>query len=220
MDVMEAIKSRRSVRKYTTDTVSDSDIETVLDAARWAPSWANTQCVRWIVVRDTDTKSRLIDTLTPTNPARDAVRTVPVVLVACAKTGRAGFKKGEAVTDKGDYWYMFDVASADQSLMLAAVELGLGTVHVGLFDAKKTEDLGLYSQAIEMFREVARKHPNTESEVGCWANMGFCHETLKQWPEAVEAYEMVIQRYEEGLADPESQKFARDHRDWIEANRL
>ena len=87
-------------------------------------------------------------------------------------------------------------------------------------DAKKTEDHGLFSQAIEMFREVARKHPNTESEVGSWANMGFCHETLKQWPEAVEAYEMVIQRYEEGLADPESQKFARDHRDWIEANRL
>jgi nitroreductase len=164
MDVMEAIKSRRSVRKYTADAVSDGDIETMLDAARWAPSWANTQCVRWIVVRDTDTKSRLTDTLTPTNPARDAVRTVPVVLVACAETGRAGFKKGEAVTDKGDYWYMFDVASAAQSLMLAAVELGLATVHVGLFDAKKAEAILGVPEGIRVVELIPLGHPAEQPE--------------------------------------------------------
>ena len=164
MDVMDAIKSRRSVRKYTADSVSDGDIETVLDAARWAPSWANTQCVRWIVVRDTDTKSRLTDTLTPTNPARDAVRTVPVVLVACAETGRAGFKKGEAVTDKGDYWYMFDVASAAQSLMLAAVELGLATVHVGLFDAKKAEGILGVPDGVRVVELIPLGHPAEQPE--------------------------------------------------------
>jgi nitroreductase len=164
MDVMEAIKSRRSVRKYTADAVSDGDIETMLDAARWAPSWANTQCVRWIVVRDTDTKSRLTDTLTPTNPARDAVRTVPVVLVACAETGRAGFKKGEAVTDKGDYWYMFDVASAAQSLMLAAVELGLATVHVGLLDAKKAEGILGVPDGVRVVELIPLGHPAEQPE--------------------------------------------------------
>ena len=55
MDALDAIQKRRSVRKYTPDPVSDADVETVLDAARWAPSWANTQCVRWIVVRDAAT---------------------------------------------------------------------------------------------------------------------------------------------------------------------
>jgi len=40
-------------------------------------------------------------------------------------------------TDKGDYWFMFDVALAMQNLALAAHSLGLGTVHVGLFDAQK-----------------------------------------------------------------------------------
>ena len=159
MDIMEAIKRRRSVRKYTIEPVSDSDIETVLDAARWAPSWANTQCVRWIVVKDPDTKARLADTLTPTNPSMDAMRTVPVVLVACAKTGRAGFKRGEAVTDKGDYWYMFDVASAAQSLMLAAVELGLGTVHVGLFDAKKTEEILKIPEGVRVVELIPLGHP-------------------------------------------------------------
>jgi nitroreductase len=164
MDVMEAIKSRRSVRKYTADSVSDSDIETVLDAARWAPSWANKQCVRWIVVKDPDTKARLADTLSSTNPAGDAVRTVPVVLVACAETGRAGFKKGEAVTDKGDYWYMFDVASAAQSLMLAAVELGLATVHVGLFDAKKAEAILGVPEGIRVVELIPLGHPAEQPE--------------------------------------------------------
>lgn len=163
MDVMEAIKSRRSVRKYTTDPVSESDTETVLDAARWAPSWRNSQCVRWIVVKDTDTKARLADTLTPTNPARDAVRTVPVVLVACAEMGRAGFKRGEEVTDKGD-WYMFDVASAAQSLMLAAVELGLATVHVGLFDAKKAEGILGVPEGTRIVEFIPLGHPAEKPE--------------------------------------------------------
>jgi len=164
MEVMEAIKSRRSVRKYTTDPISDSDIETVLDAARWAPSWANTQCVKWIVVKVPDTKSRLADTLSSTNPAMDAVRTVPVVLVACAQTGRAGFKRGEAVTDKGDYWYMFDVASASQSLMLAAVELDLATVHVGLFDAKKAEGILGVPEEVRVVELIPLGHPAEQPE--------------------------------------------------------
>lgn len=164
MDVMEAIKSRRSVRKYTTDPISDSDIETVLDAARWAPSWANTQCVRWIVVRDPDTKSSLADILSPRNPATDAVRTVPVVLVACAQTGRAGFKRGEAMTDKGDYWYMFDVASASQSLMLAAIELGLATVHVGTFDARKAEGILGVSEGVRIVELIPLGHPAEQLE--------------------------------------------------------
>ena len=138
MDVTEAIRMRRSVRKYTEEEVSDEQVEALLEAARWAPSWANTQCVRWIVVRDPDNRAKLADTLPPTNPAGKAIRTVPVVLVACAETGRAGYKRGEEVTDKGD-WYLFDVASAAQSLMLAAQEMGLGTVHIGLFDAKAVE---------------------------------------------------------------------------------
>ena len=158
MEVMEAIRTRRSIRKYSTDPVNDSEIETLLDAARWAPSWVNFQCVRWIVVKDPDVKARLADTLPSTNPAIDAVRTVPVVLVACAETGTAGYKQGEAVTDKGD-WYMFDVASAAQNLMLAAVELGLGTVHVGLFDAIKAEGILKVPQGIRVVELIPVGHP-------------------------------------------------------------
>jgi len=136
MEVLEAIKTRRSIRKYKTDPVDDQTLAPVLEAARWAPSWANTQCWRFIVVRDSATKNKLADTLNPTNPAMDAVRNAPLVIVACAELGKAGHKDGEPVTDKGD-WFMFDVALAMQNLVLAAHSLGLATVYVGRVDAKK-----------------------------------------------------------------------------------
>lgn len=44
MDLIQAIRERRSIRKYKPDPVSDETVEMVLEAARWAPSWANTQC--------------------------------------------------------------------------------------------------------------------------------------------------------------------------------
>ena len=141
MEVLEAIKTRRSIRKYKATPVDDKTIQLVLEAARWAPSWGNTQCWRFIVVRDSNLKAQLAQALGKVsgapNPSLDAVRNTPVVIVACVKLGKSGYDEGRLATDKGDYWYMFDVALAMQNLTLAAHSLGLGTVHVGLFDAGK-----------------------------------------------------------------------------------
>ena len=136
MEVFEAIKNRRSIRRYKTDPVDDKSVELVLDAARLAPSWANTQCWRFIVVRDPAKKEALASTMLANNVATDSIRNAPVVIVACAELGKSGYYDGELVTDKGD-WYMFDVAIAMQNLVLAAWSLGLATVYVGLFDAPK-----------------------------------------------------------------------------------
>jgi nitroreductase len=87
-----------------------------------------------VVVRDPEIKGRLSETLSPNNPSTGAIANAPIVIVACAKTGIAGHYKGQPSTDKGD-WYMFDVALAMQNLVLAAHSMGLGTVHVGAFDA-------------------------------------------------------------------------------------
>jgi len=138
MELLEAIKTRRSIRKYKTTPVDGKSVELVLEAARWAPSWANTQCWRFIVVRDANIRSELAGTLSDNNRATSAIRQAPVVIVACAQLGKSGYYRGELATDKGD-WFMFDVALAMQNLVLTAHSLGLGTVHVGLFDAKKAE---------------------------------------------------------------------------------
>jgi nitroreductase len=146
METLETIKNRRSIRKFKTDSVDEKTLEIILDAARLAPSWSNTQCWRFIVIRDSIIKSNLAETLQSvpnlgTNPAANAIRTAPVVIVACAENKVSGYFNGKAATDKGDYWYMFDVALAMENISLAAASLGLGTVHIGLFDTNKVSAL-------------------------------------------------------------------------------
>ena len=169
MDVMQAIKERRSVRKYRPDPVSDDALNTVLEAARWAPSWSNTQCWRFVVVRDPELKKKLADALTDLkpgveNPAANAIRSAPIVIVACAELGTSGYYKGEQSTDKGD-WFMFDVALAMQNLTLAAHSIGLGTVHVGLFDAKEMARIIDVPEGIEVVEITPLGYPDEKPGV-------------------------------------------------------
>ncbi len=151
MEVFEAIKNRRSIRQYKADPVDDKTVEAILEAGRWAPSWANTQCWRFIVVRDPKIKAEVADSLMKRklpdkvldNPGATAINTVPVLIVVCAEMGRSGCRPGAEsdgtpVTDKGD-WFMFDTALAVQNMVLAAHALGLGTVIIGAFDAPQAE---------------------------------------------------------------------------------
>ncbi len=145
MEVMQAVMERRSVRRFKPNPVPAESLNLVLEAGRWAPSWANTQCCRLILVESAETKKSLADALIQSrpgrpNPATEAVKHAPVVIVALAERKLAGFyrdEKGVPVpsTDKGDWWFMFDVALVMQNMSLVAHSLGLGTIHVGLLDA-------------------------------------------------------------------------------------
>jgi nitroreductase len=139
MELLEAISARRSVREFLDSPVSEDKINKLLEAAQWAPSWANTQCARYIVIRDSQTKSALKETLTPTNPARNAFDTCPLLIAVVAQLGLSAHKRGVPVDDR--QWYMFDCALAAQNISLAACALGLGTVIVGAFDYKKANEV-------------------------------------------------------------------------------
>ncbi len=140
MELLTAIRERRSVRKYKSKPVPDEVLMEILDAARLAPSWNNTQVWRFIVVKESETKAKLAETLKPTNPARGAYLDAPIVICAAAQRRLSGYYKGEAATNRGD-WFMFDTALAMEHLVLAAWQFGLGTVHVGLFDGAKAEEI-------------------------------------------------------------------------------
>jgi nitroreductase len=140
-DFMQIIRERRSVRKYEDRDVPAEALNTVLEAVRWAPSWANTQCWEIVVVRDRSVKEQLQATLPPKgNPAAGAMVKAPVVLVLCAKLKSSGYYKSEVTTKFGD-WFMFDLGIACQSLCLAAHAQGLGTVVVGLFDHDQAKNV-------------------------------------------------------------------------------
>ena len=59
MELFDAINNRRSIRRYQADPVDDETVNKILEAGRWAPSWANTQCWRFVVVRDPEIKARI-----------------------------------------------------------------------------------------------------------------------------------------------------------------
>ena len=140
MDLMEAIKGRRSIRKYKPDPVPEEVFRALMEAVRWSPSWANTQCWEVIAIKDPSVKSELATALPKGNPALSSMAEAPLVLVLCGKKGISGFYKGQMTTVKGD-WLMFDTGIAMQNLCLAAYSLGLGTVVVGMFDHKKAEKI-------------------------------------------------------------------------------
>ncbi len=164
MDLMEAIKGRRSIRKYKADPVAEETLQKVLEAVKWAPSWANTQCWEVIVVKDPKVKSELATALSKGNPAFSSMTDAPIVLVLCGKRGISGFYKGQAATVKGD-WLMFDTGIAMQSLCLTAHSLGLGTVVVGLFDHKKVEEILGVPQNVEVVAMTPLGYPASEGAI-------------------------------------------------------
>jgi len=135
METRQCIAQRHSVRRFTDQDVSNEQLQELMQAARLAPSWANTQCWEFIIVRDPAVKEELATTMKKTNSASIAALNAPVVLVACGKLGSSGFYKGKAATSKGDNWYLYDVGLATQNISLAAHDMGLGSVIIGLFDA-------------------------------------------------------------------------------------
>lgn len=144
MDTLECIKTRRSIRRFTDQPIPDEVLYQILEAVKWAPSWANTQTWEIILVKDRENVEKIAALVPESNPAYKGLFQAPVIAVICAKLGLSGYKKSELLTELGD-WYMFDAGIAAEHLCLAAHALGLGTVHVGTILSHKALDeiLGL-----------------------------------------------------------------------------
>lgn len=138
--VLEAIKERRSIRKYEPTPVPDEVLQQVLEAIQWSPSWANSQCWEVVVIKDQGIKEKLQGTMSKGNPSTKAIVDAPVLLAMCAKMERSGFYKDEASTILGD-WFMYDLGLATQNVLLTAHSLGLGAVVVGLYDLEAAADV-------------------------------------------------------------------------------
>lgn len=133
MDLINIIRERRSVRNFTDQEIPQDLLHLLLDAVRWSPSWANTQCWEVIIVKDKGIKEQLQATISQKNPATKAIVAAPTLLVFCGKKKSAGYYSQVAAT-KFDDWMLFDLGIAVQTLCLTAHAHGLGTVIVGLFD--------------------------------------------------------------------------------------
>jgi len=135
-DVMKNILGRRSIRRFQEKDIPDALLDKILEAARWAPSWANAQPWEFVVVKDRSIKERIQKTISSRNPSSLAIVNAPVLLVVCGQLKKSGFYNGQYPTKFGD-WFMYDLGLATENLCLTAHDAGLGTVIVGLFDHDK-----------------------------------------------------------------------------------
>lgn len=119
--VLENIHSRKSVRQYTSEPVSEADIQTILKAAMAAPSAVNFQPWRFVVV----TEREQLDAMAEILPYAKMLRQAPAAIVVCGETLWMG-------GNENPYWQQ-DCAAATQNLLLAVEALGLGAVWTGVY---------------------------------------------------------------------------------------
>ena len=164
MDVFEAILSRRTIRKFEDREVPATEVEKILEACRWSPSWANTQCWEIVVLRDARARKAIEVAVPEGNPAYRCVCGAPLVLAVCAKLGASGYYH-DAVTTKFGDWFLFDLGIATQNISLAAHALGLGSVVLGLFDQDKARTAIGVPEGYELVTLMPMGYPAEEPRV-------------------------------------------------------
>jgi nitroreductase len=130
MDVFEAITQRKSIRKYKDKEIEKEKLIKVLESARIAPSASNRQEWKFIVVKDENTRNKLVSAA----HYQKFVGQAPVTIVACST-------ESERIMPCGQHAYTVDLSIAVSFMMLEATELGLGTCWLGAFDEEAVKEI-------------------------------------------------------------------------------
>jgi len=129
MDVLSAIKARRSIRKYSSKPVEEEKLQKVLEAARLSPSARNQQNWKFIVVRDDKRKEELTEAI-----GQSFVGEAPIILVSCGTETKSIMRGGQPR-------YTVDLSIATAYMILEACEQGLGTCWLGSYDEDKVKEV-------------------------------------------------------------------------------
>lgn len=163
MELKQCLETRRSIRRFKNEPVSRELLEELVRLASFAPSWKNTQTSRWIFL-DGPKKQRFSREAVMGYAGNQAIiDSCPVLLVQTCIQGRAGYERdGSFTTAKGDRWEMFDAGIAAQTLCLAAHDLGLGTVIMGVFDPAAAAEILELPQGRSVSSLIAVGWPDQE----------------------------------------------------------
>jgi nitroreductase len=119
MEAMEAIISRRSIRKYTPDSVTEGEIHELLAAAMSAPSSSNGQPWHFVTITDRQT----LDEVPKFHPYSNMIKEAPLAVIVC----------GDLQLEKGRGVWVQDCSAATENLLVAAHAMGLGAVWLGVY---------------------------------------------------------------------------------------
>jgi len=157
VDVFEAIRSRRSVRTFTNQPVSDEEVMKLIDAARWAPSAGNIQPWEFTVVRDPEIKRELSAAALDQTFIKEA----PVVIVVCANQLRSARGYGSRGVN---LYCLQDTAAATQNMLLAAYALGLATCWIGAFQEEEAKKVLKIPNGVRPIAIIPVGHPAEKPE--------------------------------------------------------
>ncbi|NTV24060.1 MAG: nitroreductase family protein [Nanoarchaeota archaeon] len=127
MNVFEAIATRRSIRKFTSQDVPMEILGVVLDAGRYAPSAGNIQNWRFVLVKNQDNRAKIAEACMQQMWIGEA----PVILVVCSEIEKIRQFYGI----RGERLYAIqNVAACIENMLLTAHSLGLASSWIGAFD--------------------------------------------------------------------------------------
>ena len=127
MELQEVLQRRRSIRKYTQEPVSKEDIDLLMHAAMSGPSACNKTPWEFYVITDEAVLEKL------RNASRYSKIYAPLAIVVCGSLSRA------LPSQLAPYWIQ-DCSAATENILLAATDLGLGTVWCGIHPQKRAEE--------------------------------------------------------------------------------
>jgi len=132
METLDSISKRCSLKGHLSDRPIEAEkIRKIMEAALLAPSARNMQPWRFIVVQGKEAVEAITEGFFEFN---QMVRTVPVILVACARAA-------DDVEHDGKEYYLFDVGMAVENMLLAATDLGLVTHLMTALDEVKMKEI-------------------------------------------------------------------------------
>ncbi|HXY53456.1 MAG TPA: nitroreductase family protein [Nitrospirota bacterium] len=123
MDALTTIFSRRSIRLYTTKSVSREMVVEILKAAMSAPSAGNERPWHFIVLTD----RAILDAIPKFHPYSAMLKQAHVAILVC----------GDMTLEKHEGYWTLDCAAATENILLAAHAKGLGAVWCGVYPTKE-----------------------------------------------------------------------------------
>ncbi|MHC4323770.1 MAG: nitroreductase family protein [Planctomycetota bacterium] len=153
MAILDVIRKRYSCRAYQDKSVEQDKLDSILEAARLAPSARNTQDWRFVVVKDKDIKSRIAGT---TNRP-EVFEKAGVIIAACSNSDEI-MRCGQAIGP-------IDVSIALEHICLQAADLGLGTCWIGSFDAGKVRQILEIPEDIAIIELMTVGYPDDKKPV-------------------------------------------------------